>query len=260
MGLAAPETWRVTEADDLSRLPLPPDQLVLKPEYSRFAASALIRPSPRALAGVRPSPDHPWVAQAFVAGEEICLWSAARDGFIIALAAYRPRWRHGRSAAYAFETLDCPSAEDVARRIAAATAMTGHLSFDIILTATGEAVPIECNPRAVSGVHLFDGGAPLARAILGEGGGGALRPTADLRYLAPAMALLGAAPALTGRWRDYRTDWRRGADAISRPGDRLPLAGTLLDAARFALVGLSRRRSPTGQTTDDIEWNGEPIG
>jgi len=33
----------------------------------------------------------------------------------------------------------------------------------------------------------------------------------------------------------------------------------VVDAARFAALGLTRRRSPTRQTTADIEWNGEPI-
>lgn len=258
-GIAAPDTWLITDPAQIQGLPLPLEQLVLKPEFSRFALSALIRPNRQAMARVRATREHPWVAQRFVAGEEICLWSAARDGRITAVAAYRPRWRHGRSAAYAFEAIDCPAAEQVARHVAAATGMTGHLSFDMILTADGTAVPIECNPRAVSGVHLFADDARLARAIADDAVGEALRPPATLRYLAPAMALLGLPAALGERWPDYVADWRRGADAISRPGDRLPLAGTLIDAARFALVGLSRRRSPTGATTDDIEWNGEAI-
>lgn len=259
LGIAAPPTWSFTHPEQLSAIPYSPNQLVFKPEFSRFAVATSIRPDARALARIRPSPAHPWVAQLFIAGEEICLWSAAREGRITAIAAYRPRWRHGRSAAYAFEAFDCPAAETVARKIAAATAMTGHLSFDFILTAEGEAVPIECNPRAVSGVHLFDGSAALAHAIAGEVQGEPVRATAELRYLAPAMALLGPLPAVAGRWREYVADWRRGADAISRPGDRLPLLGTMIDAARFAAVGLSRLRSPTGQTTDDIEWNGEAI-
>jgi hypothetical protein len=32
-----------------------------------------------------------------------------------------------------------------------------------------------------------------------------------------------------------------------------------MDAARFAAVSLTRRLSPTGATTDDIEWNGEDM-
>lgn len=256
LDLPAPITRRITKPEQLCELAT--GRLVLKPEYSRFAMSALIRPTSAQAARVRPSPDHPWVAQDHVAGEEICLWSAVREGRVTALAAYRPRRRHGRSAAYCFEAIDCPAAEDVAHRIAAATGMTGHLSFDIMLTPDGLAVPIECNPRAVSGLHLLDASPALAKAML-DGAGDVLRPTpGTLRHLSPAMALLGLPTAGRGL-PGLVADWRAGRDCIGRPGDRWPVLGAIVDAARFAAVGLSRARSPSGQTTDDIEWNGGPI-
>jgi len=253
-GIAAPATRTLTDPAQLDGLPL--DRLVLKPEFSRFAAATLVRP--RSVRHVRPSALHPWVAQEFVPGEEVCLWSAAVAGRLTTAVVYRPVLRHGRSASYAFEAISCPAAVAVAETVAAATGMTGHLAFDLIITASGEAVPIECNPRAVSGVHLYDG-ASLARAITGEP---QPSPTAGAqRHLAPAMALLGAPVALaTGGVRPFVREWRRGRDVIGRPGDRLPALGALADAARFAALGLSRWRSPTRQTTDDIEWNGEPIG
>lgn len=249
-GVSVPDTRRIVDASTLAALPL--DRLVLKPEYSRFAAATLIRPSRRAVRRLRPTPDHPWIAQAFVSGDELCLWTAAHDGQLTGYALYRPTLRHGRSAAYAFEAIDWPPAIRMAEAIAATSRMTGHLSFDLIRTPDGRAVPIECNPRAVSGIHLFDGDA-LARTILGEP---QPPPTPGTRrHLAPAMATLGL---LTGR-SGVLEQWRSGRDAIGRPGDRWPAIGALVDAARFAALGLSRRRSPTRQTTADIEWNGEPI-
>ena len=255
-GVPMPETRRIVAAAQLADLPL--DRIVLKPEYSRFAAATMVRPRAREAARLRPSPDHAWVAQDFVHGEELCLWSAAHRGRLTAHALYRPVLRHGRSAAFAFEAVDWPPAVAMAARIAAATGATGHLSFDLIRTPNGCAVPIECNPRAVSGVHLFDGDA-LSRAILGEP---QPAPAAGTRrHLAPAMALLGLPTALVqGRGNAFLAAWRQGRDAIGRPGDRAPVAGAIVDAARFAALGLTRRRSPTRQTTADIEWNGEPIG
>ncbi len=257
IGAPALETWAIESPQDLEALGIAPGELVLKPEYSRFGTATLVRPDRAALRRFAPAPGRAWVAQRFVAGEELCLWSAARDGRIVASAAYRPLWRHRRAAAFAFELVAAPAAEAVAAKVAAATGMTGHLSFDFIVTESGEAVAIECNPRAVSGVHLFDGDPALAAAIAGEGP--RAEPKAELRYLAPAMLLLGPV-AGRGRWRDLAGDWRRGGDALGRAGDRGPALGALLDAARFALTGFSRGRSPTGQTTDDIEWNGEPLG
>lgn len=249
LGIAAPDTWRVTGAD---ALPLPSEQLVFKPEFSRFATHTLIRPDARRLSR---QPLDGWAAQRFVEGEEFCLWSFARDGRIVAAAAYRPVWRHGHAAAYAFETFDCPDAVAIAQTIAEADGITGHLSFDLIRTADGRVVPIECNPRAVSGLHLFDAQAELARAMLGEIE--RAQPVEGLRYLGPAMLLLGTA---SGKWRLLARDWRRGRDAVGRPGDRIPALGALVDATRFAVHGLIARRTPSAATTSDIEWNGEPIG
>jgi hypothetical protein len=63
---------------------------------------------------------------------------------------------------------------------------------------------------------------------------------------------------MNGRRREGRADMRTGRDVLARDGIA-PVAGALLDAAAFAATGLTRLRSPAGQTTDDIEWNGEPI-
>lgn len=259
LGIAAPETTAIASAREASNLAVDARQgLVLKPEFSRFGTATLIRPTARQLAGLQASVDCRWAVQAFVQGDEICLWTAAVDGDIVASVAYRPLWRLGRSASFAFEAIDCPAALEVARTLAAAGRITGQLSFDIILRPDGEAVPIECNPRAVSGVHLFSGDAALAQAMLGSGP--PVHRTQGLAYLGPAMVLLGMPQALRdGELRRWAADMRRGHDALLGAGGVLVAVGALLDAGRFAWTGLSRHRSPARQTTDDIEWNGEVI-
>lgn len=261
IGIPAPETHAISSAQQWASLTARDLRaLVLKPEFSRFGTAALVRPTSRAAtaaAARAPQAAGRWAVQPFVAGEEICLWSFAREGTIVASAAYRPTWRLGSSASFAFEALDCPAALEVARALASDARITGQLSFDLILDSSGNAVPIECNPRSVSGVHLFGGGAALARAMLGDGP--PVQVTRGLGYLGPAMLLLGGPTALRqGRVRDWLRDLRRGTDALSAAGAAAP-AGALLDAARFAWVGLSRWRSAAQQSTDDIEWNGQTI-
>lgn len=257
LGLAAPETWRIETRAELAALPVAPEELVLKPEFSRFATRTLIRPTPADLAALDRTPGLSWAAQRFVRGEELCLWSFARAGRLAAWVVYRPVWRHGKAAAYAFEAVDCPAAVEIARTIAASDNLTGHLSFDLIVTPEGAVVPIECNPRAVSGLHLFDAHPALARAMLGEGEAHA---AGGLRYLGPAMLLLGLPAAIGGgRIGVLARDIGRGRDAVGRAGDRGPVLGALLDATRFTARALLSRRSAAGATTDDIEWNGEPI-
>ncbi len=256
IGIAAPATHALTRADDVRQID--GAQLVIKPEFSRFGAATLLRPSRAKLDALSFAGGQRYAAQQFVAGEEICLWAAARDGAIVASATYRPRWRHGHSASYAFEIIECPAAEEIAAAIAAHFGMTGQISLDLIRTADGQLLPIECNPRATSGLHAFAGSADLARALMGTGA--SQRITSGLFHLAPAMLTLGIASALrAGRLADWRRDWRHGRDVLSRAGARGPAIGAMIDAARFALAGLRSGTSASSATTQDIEWNGEAM-
>jgi hypothetical protein len=258
LGLDVPETVVLEDAVDPTALPLPLDQLVLKPEFSRFATHTLVAPRARRIASIAPTSDRRWVAQRRIKGQEICSWAAVRAGNIVAHAAYRPRWRHGLAAAYQVEAVAIPAVTEVTRRIAAATGLTGHLSFDIIVDEQGRAFPIECNPRAVSGLHLFDADSALARAILGEGEMTPAEP-GRLRHLAPAMALLGLpSAARRGKLGRFLADWRRGKDVVGR-GCALVTLGCLVDAGSFAALALRKGLSAAGATTADIEWDGAPI-
>lgn len=259
LGITVPET-RILEAplspDELQR---PLDQLVLKPEYSRFATHTIVAPSAARFARIEPSPARRWVAQQRIQGDEICSWSALHQGRVTAFAAYRPRWRQGRAAAFQVEAVTAPNIREISERIGAATGMTGHLSFDVIVDADGIAYPIECNPRAVSGLHLFDASAALARAVL-EGVPCGEPAPGTLRHMGPAMALLGMPAALfSGRLGALRADWRRSRDVIDREGSARVTLACLADAAGFAWQALRSRRSAAGGTTVDIEWDGEAM-
>ncbi|MBO9559390.1 MAG: ATP-dependent carboxylate-amine ligase [Caulobacter sp.] len=258
-GLDAPATHRLRSLEDLQAWRSKARQLVFKPEFSRFASRALIRPAPGRLA-ITPTPEAPWAVQAYEGGEEVCIWSFARAGRLTAFAAYRPSWRLGRSASFYFETDSDPALLAFAQRLAAVTGATGQLAYDVVRRPDGSIAPLECNPRGVSGVHLFDAAPRLAEALVGDT---ALQcPEAAARHLAPAMWLMGAPQALLqGRLSAFRTDLARSRDvfAISGTPGRAIL-GALLDAGRFTMVGLSRGRSASGQSTDDIEWNGEVMG
>jgi hypothetical protein len=259
VGVAAPQTRRVETPAALDAWRERSHRLVFKPEFSRFAARTLVRPGPAALGALVPTPWAPWAVQDFVAGEEVCLWSACRAGEVVAFAAYRPLWRLGRAAAYYFETDPDPAMLALARTLARATGATGHLSYDVIRRPDGTLAPIECNPRGVSGLHLFDAEPRLARALIGQTP--LQEPRTRARHVGPAMWLFGAPDALLrGRLGAFRRDLARSRDVLVRPDAPLALAGALIDAGRFTLAGLSRGRSAAGQTTDDIEWNGEAIG
>jgi glutathione synthase/RimK-type ligase-like ATP-grasp enzyme len=258
LGIQVPETHAIESQSALKAISGSSGQWVFKPEFSRFGTQTHIRPARAQIEKLPVSSESRWAVQAYVPGEEICLWTAARNGEIVGSAAYRPLWRLGRSASYAFESIPAPAALELASTLAKALALTGQMSFDIILDKHGQAIPIECNPRATSGLHLFGTNPALARAILGRGPPVAAPP--GLCYLSPAMLLLGLPRALRkGQLRLWQNHVSSGQDALTRPGDRLPAWGAIVDSARFAWTGIRRGKGPLGQTTDDIEWNGATL-
>ena len=258
-GLAAPLTRRAGSLADLEPFRRGARDLVFKPEFSRFASHARVGPSDAEFSAIAPTEASPWAVQDRVLGEEFCLWSAARNGALVAFCAYRPVWRLGQSASFAFERVEDERLHAVAAAVASATNATGQLSFDVMVSPAGEVHPLECNPRGISGLHLFADDPRLARALVGEEAS-LVAPRAAHRHLAPAMWMLGLPQALAGgRIGSFFDTLNRGQDALTRPGDRAPALGALIDGARFTAIGLSRGRSAAGQSTDDIEWNGEPI-
>jgi len=254
----APATRRVDSPETLRQWRGRARQTVFKPEFSRFGTTTLIRPAPEALDRLSPSPQHPWAAQDFVGGEEICLWSATRAGNIVAFAAYRPLWRLGRASSFYFEPDPDPALRAFCQKIASDTLATGQLAFDVIRRPDGVIVPIECNPRGTSGIHLFRAAPTLARAIMGEQD--FAMPDGGAAHLAPAMWLLGAPCAVVhGRFAAFRDDLRRSRNALALPGEKFANLAALMDAGRFFATGLIHGRSAAAQSTHDIEWNGGPM-
>lgn len=257
VGLPTPETRTVTDPAALSQAVADMGDVVIKPVWSRFGEARA--PSPAALARIRPTGDRPWVVQRRVRGDEVCFYAAAHQGRITAFSAYGSDWRLPGGAAYAFQPLSEPLTSEL-RRMADTLAPeigTGQFACDALVDDAGRPWLIECNPRATSGVHLFGGDPAFALALIGRG---EATPDPTPRHIAPALWRYGLPAALrhrrlTGWWRQRRD----GSDALTRPGDRAPLAGALIDTLGFALRALRQRQSLTAAMTADIEWNGAPL-
>ncbi len=213
-----------------------------------------MRDSPPA---VHISAEQPWVAQEFLTGQQICTYSVASGGRLLAHAAYATEFTAGPGACIAFEPCDQPEIEAWVRRFVKGFPADGHIAFDFIVTDAGEALPLECNPRATSGVHLL--GDELADLMFGALPAQTLRPAADARaMIAMAMFSFGLASVRSRRELRRWTQVVRGSyDVIAVPGDRRPFW------AQFAVLGHNlwqaarTHRSPIACSTSDIEWDGQ---
>jgi hypothetical protein len=107
------------------------------------------------------------------------------------------------------------------------TGYTGQVGFDFIEDTAGKFHVLECNPRATSGVHFFEGQAEALIASLGSE---------------------SAEPVLTP-----------AKDVILRGGDHGPLTAQVLSLTEIGVRAISRRCGLLAASTADIEWDGQPL-
>ncbi|MDX8531382.1 ATP-grasp domain-containing protein [Mesorhizobium sp. VK25A] len=260
IGLAVPETALLNSPDDLEAVRGRSRELVFKPVWSRFASHVLLRPTPQALDAVAPSPAMPWVAQRFIEGEEISAYAVARGGRLKALALYRPLYRAGKGAGIFFERVEDDAARELVERVVAGTTWTGQISFDLMREPGGRVLPLECNPRAVSGLHFFRDPAHFVDAVLDDG------PEVAPDVSAPqtvrlAMWIYGLPAALRlGGLARFRKAMRESEELLDWPGDSAPVKAQWPALAEIARVALRQRISLQSASTRDIEWNGPGSG
>ncbi|TPI41749.1 hypothetical protein FJW07_04345 [Mesorhizobium sp. B3-1-9] len=256
LGLAVPETTLLNSRDDLEAVRGRSRDLVFKPVWSRFASHVLLRPTPDFLDAIVPSPAMPWVAQRFVEGKEISAYAVALEGRLKALALYRSLYRAGKGAGIFFERVEDDAARDLVERIVAGTAWTGQISFDLMREARGRVLPLECNPRAVSGLHFFRDPARFVDAVLGDGQE-VIPDVSAPQTVRLAMWIYSLPAALrSGGLGRFRKAMRVGEELLDWPGDSAPVKAQWPALLEVARVALRQRIGLQAASTRDIEWNG----
>lgn len=256
-GLAVPRTRLLRGPADLdAALGSARRELVFKPVYSRFSSRVVVRPDDAAeLAGVDPSPRCPWVAQEFVPGRALCTYSVAWRGRLTAHGAYPTEFTAGGGTTIVFRSIEHPALLEWVREFVRRENFHGQIAFDFIETDAGALLPLECNPRTTSGVHLFAGRRELPLAFCGP-----LAETIAPSDGRPSMLALPMLAALRARDRAARTRWRAtfaaSRDVTYDREDPLPLLMQFFGLGW--MYWRSRRyRLPLKQAgIFDLEWDG----
>ncbi len=236
---------------------------VFKPCYSRFGAQTFIQPSAKQLKTLQPSPQTPWIAQKFIPGTEYSFYAVSRNGKLIAFAAYQSDWRLKGGASYVF-TPAISKAEVQAKIIAETLAknlfLTGQFSCDLIIDHDGQAWPIECNPRATSGLHLLTGSGNLARRVIAKHAPSQTSLANPQKYMLHMMMSYGLTKAIKeGKYREWFSTLKSSCDVIGSKKDHMPLLGSIIDTLIFAKQAFKHKFTLSQATTYDIEWNGETL-
>ncbi|MGV3523169.1 MAG: ATP-grasp domain-containing protein [Candidatus Sericytochromatia bacterium] len=253
--LPAPATQRLEDSARLKALLPEWGQWVLKPEFSRFGDEVLINaPLETVYQRVHPSPRRPWVLQEFLDGPQLCSYSVARNGRLVAHGVYPTVYTAGQGATLYFQAVDVPEIERSVKALVHSLDYTGQISFDFILHK-GLYYPIECNPRTTTGTFLFSPGENLPRAFF-ETPERLIRPLARQPVALMLPMLLYALPADLSQSPRLLRDLWAARDPLFALDDFGPwltqfpqIWQTLLTARRDGLSLLAA-------STADIEWNG----
>lgn len=261
-GLLVPKTHLFTANADLQQfLQEYGEAFVLKPVFSRFASKVVFANAMAdQIAQLPITQAYPWVAQERIDGEAFCSYSIVSNGKLLAHAVYPVRYQAGLGSCIYFAPIEHAAIDAWITRFLQHESFSGQIAFDLIVTPDGTVYPIECNPRATSGLHLFQQDQPLYRALLvpGDHVEPMLQPPLTNRAMIAIAMLVYCLPSLRS-WAQARA-WLRALlharDVVFDWRDPLPFL--LQPLLLWYNWKESRKRSISilEFSTYDIEWNG----
>lgn len=256
LGLNVPETTLLNNKTDLVIIANKSHKLVFKPVWSRFANDVLICPSAKKALKIIPSIEKPWVAQEFIQGEEISAYAFAIAGQIRGVFLYRSLYHAGRGAGICFEPINEPEAVKFIKYFVAGTGWTGQISFDFIKKPDGSIWPLECNPRATSGIHFCHNAKAFSNSLIGDG---AMIGTDISNVQTTRLALWSFGLIETIRNRQlskFVKTAKFAKELLSWPEDPKPQRAQFRAFVEILGISIMQRISLQAAATRDIEWNG----
>lgn len=252
-GLSVPDTRLLESAADLSDTD--PKTSVYKPVWSRFASQVFIKPSTRTLSKVTPTKAAPWVVQECIIGEEFSVYAVARNGKPIACAIYRSIFKAGKGAGVCFENVKNENVTEWVFEFIKRSGWDGQISFDFMRRADGSVVPLECNPRATSGLHFFGDASAFSR---GFWQGERIEPDVnDVQALRLALWIYGLPQAMfRGRLGAFKTCIQQAHEVLDWHDDHGPVAAQFRALREMIKIAVRERITLQQASSLDIEWNG----
>jgi hypothetical protein len=202
--------------------------------------------------------DDPWVIQEYLGTKQFCSYSIVIKGKIQAHGAYPTTYTAGQGASIYFESIQRQELNEWVETFVAAIEYTGQISFDFMETSSGKILPIECNPRATSGVHLFAPKDKIDQAFFGDTAQPVSPDSNPPSMLGIGMALYGIPNAIkTGTVRQWVIKWRAARDVVFLTNDAVPVLGQFFCYMVFAWIALKTGNTMLAASTVDIEWDGK---
>ncbi|GAB4187879.1 MAG: ATP-grasp domain-containing protein [Simkaniaceae bacterium] len=190
LGILTPKTYLVACNEDLQQVPFQ-SPFILKASYSR-ASQKVKKIDPRHLfLDFEISYKNPWIAQEWIKGKKYCSYSICHSGEIKAHAVYPVEYSIDESSCLTFESIDHEKIFHWVQSFVKKIQYTGQISFDFIESSEGNLYAIECNPRATSGLHLFEKENRIDKAFFNQNTSVITPNLGNRRQIAAGMVIYG---------------------------------------------------------------------
>lgn len=232
------------------------NQFVLKPIYSRFSDRVKFTTKEHLI-----SNDYAWepgwIIQQRIEGIQYCSYSIAQNGKLLAHTNYKTEFTAGLGATIAFDHIDIPPIHNFVSEIVKELNFSGQIAFDFIMDKNGDLFPIECNPRATSGLHLFSD--DVIDAMIGKVNFKLITPDTHKKFtIKLALLLYGFT-----HWKSISSfkKWFKTfithSDIVYHKTDRQPFFYQFYSMYQLCKNSKKEGRSLLEQTTFDISWDGD---
>jgi len=144
-------------------------KIVLKPVYSRAGAHVFAtEKSTPLIKNLEISKTKPWIVQQFIEGDQLCTYSVANNGKIIAHSSYISPLKKHNAQGMANKFINDLETEEFAINFVKKLNFHGQIAFDFLVNRKKEIFVLECNPRCTPGIFAFDKKSNFARTLIGE--------------------------------------------------------------------------------------------
>jgi predicted ATP-grasp superfamily ATP-dependent carboligase len=264
LGLPVPATCIArSQAELVSALREFPEYIG-RPVFSRGGVTLLTNTGPLrgrvAVENCFPTPEQPWIVQEFVHGTEVCSFSVAQRGLVVAHCAYEHPKTIEHAGGIVFESIDEPESVAIAQRCVEALDYHGQISFVFVRTERGLTL-LECNPRPTAGVLMMGSHEFVDAVLRKEPRSPTIVPKGVRRQIGVAIAR-----DMIRSWREIPHDlellFSGTEDAYVRRGDAMPALYCLLayeHVREFRRQMHLTRHDPTDLVAAqfyDVLWDG----
>lgn len=234
----------------------------LKPCYSR--ASQKVRkviPEEAQSLNIHIDSFNPWIAQEWANGKKFCTYSICHQGKIYAHGTYPVNYAIDGNSCLTFQAIEHANILEWTKQFVDKVNFTGQIAFDFIENPDQKLFAIECNPRATSGLLLFNDKDQLGEAFLGTNSHLMMPTIGTRRQIAMGMLLYGwrKKAKQNNHLKTFLKDFFSTKDVVFKTKDLKPF---LLKPLVFAGIWMKSRKlglKIPNYFTYDHDWDGEPL-